>query len=285
LILVWAVSWPIIKVGVATVPPIWFGFLRYAIGILCMTALVVAARERLIPPRADLPLILVSGALQMAAFSAFMGIALVTLPPGRASVLAYATPLWVVPLAALWLGERVTLRAGIGVMLGLAGVASIAAPAIATAERTQILAYLSLMAAAAAWAATIVYIRSHRFTASPFALAPSQMLVAALLLLAVAPVVEGPFPEITASGAAALAFVGPVSTAFAYWAVVEVGRRFRAGTVSMALLATPSLGITISALTLDEEIGPSLVAGVILTGFGIWLATTGNAERPTSQSS
>jgi hypothetical protein len=29
LILSWAISWPVIKVGVATVPPIWYACFRY----------------------------------------------------------------------------------------------------------------------------------------------------------------------------------------------------------------------------------------------------------------
>ncbi|HEX3236247.1 MAG TPA: hypothetical protein VHR41_18800, partial [Gemmatimonadales bacterium] len=73
-----------------------------------------------------------------------------------------------------------------------------------------------LLAAAAAWAVSIV---------------------AATLLCPLAPVVEGPTPEIGTAGVASLAYVGPVATAFAYWAVVEVGRRVRASTISMALLS------------------------------------------------
>jgi drug/metabolite transporter (DMT)-like permease len=30
LVLIWGVSWPVIKVGVAAAPPIWFARLRYA---------------------------------------------------------------------------------------------------------------------------------------------------------------------------------------------------------------------------------------------------------------
>jgi hypothetical protein len=40
----------------------------------------------------------------------------------------------------------------------------------------------------------------------------------------------------------------------------------------MALLATPSLGILISALTLGEAVGTSLITGVVLIGIGIRLA-------------
>ena len=131
-----------------------------------------------------------------------------------------------------------------------------------------------LMGAAAAWAVTIVFVRSHRFTATPLALAPWQMLLAACLLLPAALLFEGAPPALTSTGLASLAYVGPVATAFAYWAAVEAGRRFKAGTMSMALLATPGLGILISALTLGEAIDVSLVTGFALTVTGIHLATS-----------
>jgi drug/metabolite transporter (DMT)-like permease len=80
-------------------------------------------------------------------------------------------------------------------------------------------------------------------------------------------------------GAASLAYVGPVATAFAYWAVVHAGRQVRPSSISMALLATPCLGIVVSALALGEPIEPSLAAGAILIGAGIWLAATGSSRR------
>lgn len=85
------------------------------------------------------------------------------------------------------------------------------------------------------------------------------------------------------SGAVSLAFVGPVATAFAYWAVVETGRHFSAGTLSTALLATPPIGIVLSALALGEPVGPSLVAGAVLIAAGIRLAllpTNHELSRP-----
>jgi len=273
LILIWAISWPVIKVGVTAVPAIWFGCLRYLIATFCLFALVALRRELAFPSRSDWPLIAVSGALQMAAYSALTGLALNILPPGRASVLAFSTPIWVVPLAAWWLHERTSRLAMLGVAVGLSGVFAIAAPSLRLEGKDQIVAYGMLLGAAAAWAISIVFVRSHRFAATTLALAPWQMLVSAALLLPLALGVEGSLPPIGLSGAASLAYVGPIATAFAYWAVVEVGRHFQAGTISMALLATPSLGILISALTLGEAVGGSLIAGLVLVGAGIRLAT------------
>ena len=273
LIVVWAISWPMVKLGVTDIPPLWYACLRYEIAAVCLFTLVVIRQEFAFPPRPDWRLVAVSGALQMGAYSAPTGLALTVLPPGRASVLAFSTPIWVVPLAAWRLNEPVSWRAISGVGLGLLGVLAIAAPSVHIDGSDHMMAYGMLLGAAAAWAVTIVFVRSHRFTASALSLAPWQMLVAAALLLPVAMIVEGRPPPIGASSVASLAYVGPVATAFAYWAVVEAGRHVRASTISMALLATPSLGILISTLTIGEPVGASLVAGVVLIGTGIRLAT------------
>jgi len=204
---------------------------------------------------------------------------LTILPAGRASVLAFSTPIWVVPLAGWWLHEYASRRAVFGVGLGLVGVLSVAAPSIYLNGMEHALAYFMLLAAAGAWAVTIVIVRAHRFTATVLALAPWQMLVAAGLLLPLAIVAEGAPPAIGVRAAVSLAYVGPIATAFAYWAVVEAGRHIRASTMAMALLAAPTLGILISALALDEPIGASLVAGVLLIGMGIRLVTHALARQ------
>jgi len=149
---------------------------------------------------------------------------------------------------------------------------AIAAPALDLDDSKHVIAYGMLVGAAVSWAISIVAVRAHRLRSGTLALAPWQTLVAACLLLPVALAAEGAPQPMGVSGAASLAFVGPVATAFAYWAVVEAGRHFTAGTLSMALLATPPLGIVLSALTLGETVGPSLVAGAALIAAGIRLA-------------
>ena len=284
-VLVWAVSWPVIKLGVAAVPPIWFGCLRYAIATVCLFALLAARGELAFPSTSDMRLVAVSGVLQMGAFSALTGLALTILPPGRASVLAFSTPLWVVPLAAWRLNEHASKRALLGVGSGLLGVLTVAAPALQRSGSAQLMAYAMLLGASGAWAVAIVFVRGHSFSASPLALAPWQMLTAAMLLWPLALVVEGWPHSIGARGFATLAYVGPMATAFAYWAVVEVGRVFRASTISMALLATPSLGLLISALTLHETVSISLATGIILIAGGIRLATLDTlVARPGTRS-
>jgi drug/metabolite transporter (DMT)-like permease len=273
LVLIWGASWPIVKIGVAAVPALWFACLRYLAGTVCVVVIVTLRRELIVPSRSDWKLVIVSGVLQMAIYAALTSVALTRLPPGRASVLAYSTPVWVVPLSGWWLRERVAWPGRVGVAAGLAGVVAIAGPGLHPIVREHVTAYAWLMCAAAAWAASIVFVRAHRFEASSLALAPWQMLVATVLLLACAIAIDGPLRSMNLRGVAALVYVGPLATAFAYWAVVEVGRHVRAATVSVTLLVVPALGLVISALTFHEAVNASLVVGVVLIGVGVLLTT------------
>ena len=131
--------------------------------------------------------------------------------------------------------------------------------------------YALLMLAAAGWAISIVFVRAHRFQASALALAPWQMLMAATLLLPFAIAVEGAMPVLNRRGLASLAYVAPLATAFAYWAVVEVGRHVRATTIAVTLQAVPCVGLIISATAFHEPVTASLVSGVTLISVGVLL--------------
>lgn len=272
LVLIWAVSWPVIKVGVGVVPPLWFACLRYAVATAVLVAIGRARGTLRIPGRPDRRLVLVSGVLQMAAYAALTALALTRLPAGRASVLAFSTPLWVVPLAVWRRQEQLSWRSALGVLIGLGGIAVIALPSLLGGGARLAPAYAMLIAAAAAWAVSIVVVREHRFESSPDVLAPWQTLVASVILLGIAIATEGAPPPMGTRALLALAYVGPVATAFAYWAIVDVGRRLPATTLSVALLATPGLGLLISALLLAEPISASLIVGMMLVGAGIRLS-------------
>jgi len=273
LVLAWGASWPVIKVAVSAMPPVWFACLRYFVATVCGFGIVAIRGDLRLPSSSDWRLVAVSGALQMATYSALTAVALTRLPPGRASVLAFSTPLWVAPLSAWWLDERLTSRGLAGVATGLAGMLVIVSPALQQGERSQLASYGLLLCAAAAWAVSIVFVRAHRFQTSALALAPWQMLVAMLLLLPVATILEGAWPHIPMRAMAALSYVGPIATAFAYWAAIEVGRVVRATTMSMVLLAVPGLGLLLSAIALRESLNLSLELGIVLIGAGIWVVT------------
>ena len=280
LVLVWALSWPVIKLGVSSTPPLWYAACRYTLAAPLMFAYVLLRGQLRFPPRADWPMVLASGALQMAAYSALTSIALTMLPPGRAAVLAFSTPIWVVPLAAWRLREFPSRREALGIALGLAGACAIAMPSLEMGRLDQLLACGMLIVAAGAWAVAIVCVRAHRFAATSLQLSPWQTLLAASVLLLAAACFEGRPPPISQQVIGSLLYVGPVATAFAYWAILEASRHLPPSTISMSLLAVPLLGMLISAVMFHESAGSSLVCGMLLIGAGMFLAIGAGSRIP-----
>src|SRR5204863_2680457 len=133
---------------------------RCAIGAVAMAIIGLAARRLAVPPRADAPVLVGIALLHMVGFGVLGSVGLKLAPLGRSVVLAYTTPLWVVPGASLFLGERLPRRRAIGVVMGLLGLAVLFNPlALDWSARGVVLGHLAVLAGALLWAASILQLR------------------------------------------------------------------------------------------------------------------------------
>jgi len=268
MVLIWGGNWPVNKFILTHISPLWFACLRMGLGAITLF-LVQAFRPDGIrlPARADLPIVLSVGLVQMAAMLALINLGLLYVPAGRSAILCYTTPLWVVPGAILVLGERLRPAKLLALLLGLAGVAFMFNPVgFDWTDRSAVIGNLYLLAAAALWAATTVHVRAHRWRGTPLELAPWQLVVGLIPMAVLARWVEGPFPEFQLSfDTVMLAFYsGPVITAFPFWAFVTIARALPALTTSLTLLLVPVVGLLSSALFLSEPLTATSVVGLLL---------------------
>lgn len=244
-ILLWGANWPVMKAGLAHVTPLWFLALRFGTGAACLFLLQAMQGRLRLPRRADLPFIASIGLLQMMGFTALGMLAMTILPAGRSAILSYTTPVWLAPATILFFGERATPWSLAGIVLGLVGIGMLVNPLVMAWDRPDVVAANGmLLLAAACWAACILHLRHGRPASPAFALAPWQMLLAALGLSLAGQIWEGPFSGDGSAGFwMALAFVGPVATAFCFVAVNAASARLPATTMSMAMLGVPLTGL------------------------------------------
>jgi drug/metabolite transporter (DMT)-like permease len=220
---------------------------------------VVAERRLIIPKRGDVAVVLSTSLLHMTAYSALIAAGLQFLPAGRAIVLGYTTPIWVTIGARILLSEAITTRRAIGVCLGLVGLAVIfRSRSVNWSDRNSLVGSGLIMLAALCWAANIVYVRVHKWIATPFQLVFWQVLLACIILSILGALVDGaPGIMWTPRLLALLLFSGIVCTALAHLAMSMVNRSPSAVTTSLGLLATPAL----SATFLGEAFEPWLFRG------------------------
>jgi drug/metabolite transporter (DMT)-like permease len=272
----WGLTWPLNKALLESLSPFWLAALRAALAALTILALVVPRGRLALPPRSDLPVLLSITLLHMVGFVILANIGLQLVPVGRSVVLAYTTPLWVMPGAAWFLGERLTARRIAGMALGMLGLGVLFNPfAFDWSDRNSILGHAALLLAALLWAASILHIRGHRWTATPFQLLPWETLLAAVLLFAVALGFE-PQLEVQWSARLVLLLVATstVGVVVPYWAAAAAGRALSAGTVSLGVLGAPLVAILSAAALLGEVPGLSVWIAVACVLGGVALGTT-----------
>jgi drug/metabolite transporter (DMT)-like permease len=288
-VVAWGSNWVMTKILVASVSPLWAVAIRSAIATMALLTVVLARGQLILPRRGDAPVILSVAILHMSVFSALVAYGLQLVPVGRSIVLGYTTPLWVAPAAWLFLKEPLTRSRLAGIALGLTGLATMFNPlAFDWSNHKALIGNGLLLLAALCWAANILYVRAHRWISTPFQLVFWQALLATLMLSALALGIDG-IPQIawTPKLAGAFLYAGICGTALAHWAMVTVNRSLPSVTTSLGLLATPVMGVALSAIFLGEPVSTSLVCAMTMILGGIAIGTIPSREdaaaRPTPQ--
>lgn len=274
-VVAWGLNWVLMKYALAEVSPLWAVAIRTLIAAAVLAPATVATRQFIVPSRADVPIVLSISLLHMTLYAALMTIGLKYVPAGRAILLGYTTPLWVTPIAVMFLNEPMSVRRIAGIVLGLAGVAVLFNPQNFDWHDTNILIGNGLiLLAAICWSISIVYTRAHKWVATPFQLVLWQSLLAAAVLTVLAFAWEGaPHFSFGTGTLLALVYNGAIGTALGYWAMSIVNRELPATTTALGVLATPVIGLILSAVVLHERIDLALAIATVLVFAGIAIGT------------
>jgi len=282
-VLILGLNWPIMATGLKSITPIWMGVFRVA-GAAAVVVTIGAVRGQMsVPPRRDLPMIISLAIFRLAAVFVLVFTALELVPPGRSSVVVWTTSLWTVPIAAIFLGERMSGRRWIGLALGVAGVIVLFEPWSFDWEEPGVaLGHALLILAAITNAATSVHIRGHRWTITPLEAIPWQLLGAAVPLLILGLVVDGP-PVIdwTPQLVWIVLYQGVLGTGIAFWSQIVILRNFSAVSTNLTLMAVPVVGVVSSAILLGEDVTTALAVGLVLVIIGVALNLLSDRAAPS----
>jgi drug/metabolite transporter (DMT)-like permease len=223
----------------------------------------------------------------MIGFAVLAAYGLMILSTGRSVVLAYTTPLWVVPGAFIFLKERLTPNKVLGVGLGIVGLIILFNPAATDwHSRSEIVGNCALLIGALLWAANILHIRAHRWRSTPLRLAPWEMLIAFFLLAIVTIFIsEDLWPRTaTTRDLLLLLFSGAFGTALPYWGVAAASKELPAVFTSLGLLCTPVVTLVTASAWLQEPIGGSLTVAAAFVLIGIVASILPSRRRHAEQS-
>jgi drug/metabolite transporter (DMT)-like permease len=293
----WGGMYVVSRASFDAIPPITLGLLRVIIGGLTLwLALRLTARRagtveravRAAGENADAPgdqwrFLLLGGTLAATIITQFWGTALASAHDG--ALLTTITPVFVVPIAWLLLGERPGWRVLVGTGLALAGVVIVVAANVggdgSTSAHSPLLGDALLLISALCWAlftvlgAPVVRRRSA-LVASTYATLWSILLLAPFVPFELA---QRPFGVITPSLVLAVLYLGWGATALAWFLWYKGVERLDAAVAAVFFFAQPLVGGLLSALFLRETLPPGFwLGGAVLAG-GIVLASLQKQSR------
>lgn len=271
IVLILGMNWPFMAIGLRSISAVWMVAFRL-IGAAVTLIVITAATGRLArPTRADYPIVLSVAVFRLSIVFMLVFMALEIVPPGRSSILIWTSSLWTVPIAAAFLGERMSRLRWAGLVAGVVGILFVFEPTrLDWGDSRVLLGHGMLILAAVVTASVTVHIRAHTWVATPLGLLPWQMLVAALPITFLAFVVEGwPTIEWTGQLVAIVVYQGVAASGIAIWGQMTILRAHPAISTSLALMAVPVVGLTSSALIVGESLTVGVVIGLVLVLGGV----------------
>lgn len=276
----WGASFIFLRIAVVPLGPIAASELRVALAATALLAWLRLAGIEL-AWRAHWRFYLPVGLLNSAAPFALWAFSAAYLPASYLVVLNATSPLFGAVLSAVWLRERVTARAALGLAAGVAGVAMLVGLGPVRPTPAVLWGIAAGAVAALFYAVAAAYMRRRAADVDAAAAATGSQIGAALLL---APLIVAlpPAAMPTPGEWAAVATLGVLCTGIAYLLyfrlIADVGPT-RALTVTFLI---PVFGMLWGALFLGEAITPVMAAGcaLVLAGTALILRRPAPASDP-----
>ena len=257
------------------VPLIW---LRVALASVCLLPLLLMKRQ-LGALRRQAGALTVMGLFNSGLPFLLIAWATLSITAGLASIMNAMTPVFTALIGALWLGDRLDGRRGLGLLLGLAGVALLAADKADFRPGGSGWAIVAMLLATACYGFAANHTRRYLQGVPALVNATGTQLVSALVLL---PPALWSWPErMPGLGPWLAALVlGVACSALAYLLFFRLIARVGASRAVTVTFLVPVFGTLWGTLFLDEPVTASMLAGGAVVLLGTGLATGVIGGRP-----
>jgi len=193
------------------------------------------------------------------------------IPSGLASILNASTAIFgVIVAAAFFADERLTARKATGVTLGFLGVATAIGLSSLQELNLRSLAQLAIIGSSISYAFAGAWARTVLKGLTPQVAAAGMTSCAALFMVPVALLLEGP-PSLSHMPAtwAALAYLAVMATATAYLLYYRILVVAGSGNLMLVTLLVAPVAIALGTIVLGEDLRPQAYMGFALLAFGL----------------
>lgn len=266
-----ALCFPLITLGLSHAPHMTFAMLRAALAGTSLAVIAIVLRR---PIPSDFRLwialaVIGFGATSSAYFGMFHAAEFVS--PGLATIVANSQPLIAAALAFGFLSERLRPAQYLGLAIGFSGIVAVAVPQLDIAKGFDgAIGFFYIILAAIGLAFSNVLMKAIRSRIDPLVAMAAQLFFGAIPLAILAFSMEQPL-EIHLSSGFMLSLISLAlpGTALAYWLWFWVLDRVPLSQANAFNFLTPILALLLGIAFFGEQVGPSMLIGLVLTVIGI----------------
>lgn len=272
-IFIWGIAWPVAKLGLYYMPPLWYATGRISLGAITLFIVLGVTKKLVFPRAADVPHLLSVGLLLVAAFQILVTLGLFYVSAGRSTILVYTTQIWVIPMAYFIFKEPVNKYHVFSMILGLIGLVFLFSPlGLNWHDRHVVIGNALLLFAAMIWAINIVITRYLKWHSTPLQLLPWQLLIGLIPILICALIFQSK-PNIawTPILIGSLVYTGILGTAFAVGGMIVASKELSPVTTSLSTLGIPLVGVLSSRIILHEHISLIMAIAMLFIFSGLLL--------------
>ena len=252
LTLMWGINWPIMKLSLQELSPLYFRALTMSCGALGLYLFFRQRGVRMRPVGPEWRSVITLGLPNILGWHALAILGVSELASGRASILGFTMPVWTVLLGALLFGERLTRRSTFAAFAVLVAVALLLADEWTGLSGSPV-GVMWMEMAAVCWAVGTLMMRRARLTLPVEALTVWMMLLSSACLWVLAFVLE-PWPHWGFSAVMWLALVYGVlinnGVAQVLW--FTLARHLPPTMSAMGIMMVPMIGTASATLIVGE---------------------------------
>jgi drug/metabolite transporter (DMT)-like permease len=265
LALFWGLNWPVMKIVLSEVPPLYFRGGCLLLGGIGMLALARISGVKVRIPQGCWGRVLLLSLFNIIGWNTLIVYGVALLPSGRAALLGYTMPLWSAVLSVWILGETINRRRIIGLILGLAGIMALLGGSLQGMLQAP-LGVACMIAAAWSWALGVVLLKRLPVGMPTSSLTGWTMLLGGIPMFAVAVALESSRLTVPSFWPAfGLVYNTLIAFMFCYWAWNRIVFMVPVAVSSLSSLSTPLIGVLGGVLFLGEPLGwREIVASLLI---------------------
>ena len=279
LTLVWGTNWPLFRIALEELPVLTFRAITMIVGVAMLTAILLARGESFAVPKGRWPALFAASATNILIWNVTTALAVLYIPSGHASVLAYTMPLWVALIGFVVFKQRLTGRLLAAIVIGALAVLALMLPNFASYERAPAGLFWGLFAGFC-WAIGTFIVKRTAWSGMGLSLTFWQVVISLPPILLGALLIDGlPDHWPSAKALAATIYTGAIPMALGTATWFALVKLLPAQVAALSSIAIPIVAIVSGVLLLSEPLSALQTVAIASTVVALWLALVPGRQR------